>query len=126
MNDNGIKIEGINIWGSPVTPWLYDGAFNRTRGSNIDKHWKLIPSETDILITHGPAYGILDKNRVNYPAGCKSLKNVLQKIRPKVHICGHIHEGYGQKVIETTTYINACILDQNDCIKNPPILFSYS
>ena len=126
LNDNGINIEGINIWGSPVTPWLYDGAFNRTRGSNIAKHWKMIPVETDILITHGPAYGILDKNRVNYAAGCKSLKTALQKIKPKVHICGHIHEAYGQQVLGNTTCINACILDQNDCIRNPPILFSYS
>jgi hypothetical protein len=82
---------GFQIRGSPVTPWLYDGAFNRNRGRNISKHWKMIPANTDDLITHGPPYGILDKNRVRSSAGCQSLKRVVKRIQPMLHVFGHIH-----------------------------------
>ncbi|MBC7410804.1 MAG: metallophosphoesterase, partial [Arcicella sp.] len=60
LNDSGILIEGLHIWGSPIQPWFYDWAFNRKRGKDIRKHWDLIPTNTDILITHGPPFGILD------------------------------------------------------------------
>jgi len=125
LNDSGVVIEGINIWGSPITPWLYDGAFNRNNGKNISKHWKLIPPTTDILITHGPAYGILDKNRVSSSVGCRSLKRVINKIQPKLHIFGHIHESYGQINTGNTTFINACLTDAEDEIINQPIEFNY-
>ena len=41
LNDSGVEIEGIKIWGSPVQPWFYDWAFNRQRGAEIRKHWHL-------------------------------------------------------------------------------------
>ena len=125
LNDSGVTIEGFSFWGSPVTPWLYDGAFNRTRGSNISKHWKLIPPSTDVLITHGPAYGILDKNKVNFSAGCKSLKKIILSIQPKIHVFGHIHESYGKRILGNTTFLNACNLidtDDNSTINQPIII----
>lgn len=109
LNDSGIEIEGFTIWGSPVTPWLYDGAFNRNRGRNISKHWKKIPENTDILITHGPPYGILDKNKVGFSTGCQSLKRAVKRIQPKLHVFGHIHEAGGIAEIQGTTFVNACV-----------------
>jgi len=44
LNDQLITIDGINIWGSPITPWFFDWAFNRERGEDIKKHWDLIPT----------------------------------------------------------------------------------
>ena len=108
LNDSGIQIEDLHIWGSPVTPWLYDGAFNRN-GRNISKHWKMIPANTDILITHGPPYGILDKNRVGFSAGCQSLKRAVKRIQPKLHVFGHIHEAGGMVELGGTTFVNACL-----------------
>ena len=126
LNDSGITIEGIRIWGSPITPWLYDTAFNRNPGKNIAKHWKKIPPDTNILITHGPPYGILDKNRAQFSAGCKSLKRAVRKIAPVLHIFGHIHESYGQMQKGSTTYINACIVEQDIIIKNDTIVYQYT
>lgn len=125
LNDSGVTIDGLNIWGSPITPWLYDGAFNRNPGRDISKHWKLIPLNTNILITHGPAYGILDKNRVNFSVGCKSLKRSIHKIQPKLHICGHIHEAYGKTTIGQTTFINACSMNANEEMSNDPIVYHF-
>ena len=123
LNDTGIEIENLKIWGSPIQPWFYNWAFNRYRGEDIKKHWNKIPQDTDILITHGPVFGILDKTSRNENVGCKDLLNKIEEIKPKFHICGHIHEAYGQLKQENTTYINASVLDENYNLRNKPIVF---
>ena len=69
----------------------------------------MIPANTDILITHGPPYGILDKNRVGFSAVCQSLKRAVKRIQPKLHVFGHIHEAGGMVEMEGTTFVNACV-----------------
>lgn len=121
--DSGVEVENIRIWGSPISPWFYDWAFNRHRGEQIDHHWQLIPLDTDILITHGPAFGQLDKTTRGENVGCKDLLHAIESIKPKVHICGHIHEGYGQTTSSKTKFINASVLDEKYKLKNAPITF---
>jgi Icc-related predicted phosphoesterase len=111
LNDSGVQIEGMNIWGSPIQPEFYDWAFNRQRGADIKKHWDLIPGDTDILLTHGPPWGILDRCVSGAHAGCEDLLKVVKRIRPKIHAFGHIHEAYGQKETDGTHFINACMLN---------------
>jgi Icc-related predicted phosphoesterase len=123
LNDSGICIEGVHIWGSPVTPWFLNWAFNRNRGADIKKHWDLIPNNTDILITHGPVHGILDRTVQGLNAGCEILKDAIEIIMPGVHICGHIHEGYGMKTLKETLHINASVLDVRYRIVNEPLVF---
>lgn len=118
LNDSAAEIEGIKIWGSPITPWFYDWAFNRHRGPDIKKHWDSIPIDTDVVITHGPVHGILDKTKAGYAVGCEDLLQKIDEIRPKYHICGHIHEAYGKQVVENTCYLNASILDLNYYVVN--------
>lgn len=123
LNDSGVKIAGIHIWGSPIQPWFYDWAFNRQRGPAIQKHWDLIPANSDIVITHGPVFGIHDRTISGLPVGCEDLLPVIQRIKPKVHLCGHIHEAYGSRQVGETQYLNASILDVRYTIANPPIVF---
>ncbi len=123
LNDSGVTIEGIHIWGSPVQPWFYDWAFNRKRGYEILKHWELIPKETDILITHGPVAGILDKTVYGNSVGCEDLRQVVKRIKPKFFICGHIHEAYGIEETISTTYINASVLNVKYQMMNAPVVF---
>lgn len=123
LNDSGVTISGINIWGSPVTPWFYDWAFNRHRGAAICKHWNLIPSNTNLLLTHGPAFGILDWNVNGNPVGDKDLLKKIEAIKPAVHVCGHIHEGYGSAKRNGTKYINASVLNEKYELVNPPVVF---
>ena len=123
LNDSGVEIEGIKIWGSPVQPWFLDWAFNRKRGAEIDKHWKLIPEDTDILMTHGPAHGILDRTARGEHVGCKDLLQKINKVKPKFHIAGHIHEAYGMEKHGETTFINASVLNLRYQLANESISF---
>ena len=123
LNDSVITIDHINIWGSPVTPWFFDWAFNRHRLADIKKHWDLIPQNTDILITHGPVHGILDRTIQGKRVGCEVLKETIDELQPKVHIFGHIHEAYGQEQTEDTLYINASVLDVRYRLVNEAVVF---
>lgn len=114
LNDSGVEIEGINIWGSPIQPWFFDWAFNRQRGGEIKKYWDLIPENTNILITHGPVYGILDKTTTQLNVGCEDLLTKIKTLSElKLHVSGHIHEGYGIVQESNITFINASVLDVN-------------
>lgn len=133
LNDSGVEIEGINIWGSPITPFFHSWAFNRHRGNDINKHWKLIPKETDILIVHGPPHMVLDELSPKFRrpgedinVGCKDLAYNIQWITKPKYVCfGHIHEGYGKIEMDGTTYINASCLTDNYKPNNLPIFIDY-
>jgi Icc-related predicted phosphoesterase len=125
LNDSQIVIEGIKIWGSPIQPWFYDWAFNRQRGADIKKHWDLIPADTDILLTHGPAHGILDLTMDYRNVGCEELLKKVEAVKPKYHICGHIHEAHGVLEKEGTTFINASLLNVHYRPVFKPIVFDF-
>ncbi|KKM07384.1 hypothetical protein LCGC14_1734470 [marine sediment metagenome] len=76
------------------------------------KKWAMIPDDTDILVTHGPPHGILDIPKP--PAevrkcGCKKLLSAVLRVKPKVHIFGHIHGGYGRVEQDGIQFINASV-----------------
>jgi Icc-related predicted phosphoesterase len=123
LNDSAATINGLKIWGSPITPYFFNWAFNRHRGNAIKKHWDLIPIDTDILITHGPIFGVLDKTIDGQNVGCKDLENKIFELKPKVHICGHIHEAYGKVDKYGIQFINASVLDHHYNLVNKPIEF---
>lgn len=105
--DSGTEFEGLKIWGSPWTltfPGInpHCTAFTGTE-AELEAKFALIPDDTDILITHGPPYGIMDAvhrevfcgERGGW-VGSESLLGKVFRIRPKLHVFGHIHEGYGR------------------------------
>jgi len=120
LNDSGMKINGVQFWGSPITPWFNNWAFNRDRGDEIKKHWELIPDDTNVLITHGPPFGILDETVYGNRTGCEDLLLRVDQVKPKVHIFGHIHEDYGNFKKGETSFVNASVLDDWYVMKNQP------
>lgn len=123
LKDSLTIINGLKIWGSPITPWFFNWAFNRHKGDPIKRHWDLIPTYTDILITHGPIFRTLDTNAEGQHVGCKDLFNKVHEIKPKIHICGHIHESYGTVDKFGTKFINASVLNAKYELTNNPIEF---
>jgi Icc-related predicted phosphoesterase len=124
LNDSGVEVGGLKVWGSPVQPEFYDWAFNRKRGEPILKHWKMIPTDTDVLITHGPPFGILDlATGSDFHCGCTDLALYVDfYVRPKIHIFGHIHGGYGVEEKNGVIYVNASVVNEDYKVKNEPVV----
>jgi Icc-related predicted phosphoesterase len=135
LQDSMVEIEGLKIWGSPWTPRFYNWAFNAST-DELSRKWSMIPHDADVVITHGPMYGVGDKAKRVYACsgekfvgyehtGCKALFNILLKnVGPKLHVCGHIHEGYGVYELEGgVTSVNASILDERYKLVNKPQVF---
>ena len=107
LEHNMVMIEGIKIFGTPWTPYFYDWAFNGTDkeegdgyGPNLNRLFGQIPDDIDILLTHGPSAHILSTNERGEECGSNMLHDHLVRIKPKVHIHGHIHESYGHTEID--------------------------
>jgi len=132
LQDSGVEIDGVKFWGSPWQPEFCDWHFNLPRGPQLAKKWALIPRDTDVLITHGPPHGILDVcpdvNQVlaspqMISVGCEELAKTIPRVQPKVHIFGHIHEGYGTHEQNGITFINGSNVDGTYRPVNPAIVF---
>lgn len=124
LQGDSCMIQDTLFWGSPVTPEFCNWAFNRKRGEEIRANWESIPRDTDVLITHGPPHNILDYNPADkFHCGCQDLRDHVQLIRPKLHVFGHIHAGYGWSQNEHTTFINASACDEHYSPSNSPQIF---
>jgi Icc-related predicted phosphoesterase len=121
LQDSGIEIDGLKFWGSPWQPWFLNWAFNLPRGLQLAEIWAKIPADIDVLITHTPPYGILDKVEGDN-VGCEDLAKALKRIKPKVHVFGHIHQGYGMVEQEGTVYVNASLRNEFYHLVNAPIV----
>lgn len=133
LQDSSAVIEGFKFWGSPWQPWFGGYAFNLNRGPELRDKWDLIPGDVDVLVTHGPPWGVRDKVRNRLwcggvddrmvHVGCRELLAAVKRVQPQVHVFGHIHEGYGCKLGSPTTYVNAAIWRVREP-SNKPIVVS--
>lgn len=98
----------IEYYGSPYTPtYGHCWAFMKNR-DEIGRVWDKIPETTDVLITHGPPLGRGDKCKFGNRAGCLNLLEQIQtRIKPRLHVFGHIHEDSGYTFDGTTLFVNA-------------------
>ncbi|HEX3551517.1 MAG TPA: metallophosphatase domain-containing protein [Candidatus Elarobacter sp.] len=125
--DEAAAVDGVAFYGSPWQPWFYDWAFNFPRGDDgtvASATWARIPPSTDVLVTHGPPHGILDRTEDGDLAGCPELLAAVEA-RPRIraHVFGHIHEGYGCANVGARLFVNASTCDARYAAVNPPIAF---
>lgn len=107
LEDSGVTLEGIRFWGSPWTPRIHDWAFMYSSRECARSKWAQIPDDTDILITHGPPYGIGDALHRRGHLGCSELLHVVQqRVQPLVHMYGHCHSGGGVRFQHSTCFAN--------------------
>ena len=120
--DSGCEIDGVKFWGTPWVPRLVNWAF-----CSDGLHWEAentfdrVPSDLDVLISHGPPYRKADCIPANTKfnrgseaefVGCKRLLQVVKDKQPKFNVFGHIHEGGGVRALTgQTTHINASYLN---------------
>lgn len=122
LEDNSVEIEGLKFWGSPVTSPFCGWAFNKEQDYRAQL-WETIDDDTDILVTHGPPRDILDFSKFgNEHCGCPYLRIKTMKVKPLVHIFGHIHGEYGTHVENGTLFINASTLNERYMVRNKPVV----
>jgi hypothetical protein len=96
-----INNRSIKLYGSPLTPrhgsWVFQ--YPRISPSQVSSStiWSSVPMDTDVLITHGPPAHHLDCG-----SGCNALLDLLWKLRPKLHVFGHIHAARGVQFVAWT------------------------
>ena len=115
---------GVRFYGSPWQPAFCDWAFNLYEPEELAEKWALIPHDVDVLITHGPAYGILDLSSRDVACGCRELGKAIAKVQPRAHVFGHIHSQNGEQLVrpwEGPDYlaVNATLCDERYNCRNP-------
>lgn len=139
LEDGGCTIDGIEFYGSPWTPTFNDWAFQADE-DQLDERFGRIPSSTDVLVTHGPPRGILDRAYVARRArgmvggrrtrvrtrsvGSTALKDRVRSVEPEYHVFGHIHEQYGETTHGSTRFINASLVDDQYNVNHEPVRVS--
>lgn len=127
LENSSVEIDGFKIYGSPYTPAFYDWAFNRQRGKDIAIEWAKIPNDTNILITHGPCYGILDlveySETRDLHQGCQDLLERIKDLKQlKLHAAGHLHSNHGIVEIGGVKFVNASSCNEEYDPVNKPIV----
>ncbi len=95
LEDAGTVIEGVHFWGSPWQPAFHDWAFNLPRGAPLAEKWAAIPTDVNVLITHGPPLGFGDRGPSAGRKGCQDLLERVRNVGPQLHMFGHIHQDGG-------------------------------
>lgn len=136
--DSGTEFEGLKIWGSPWTSQFpginpHCCAFTEPFMTSLKHHWDKIPNDIDILVTHSPPFGVMDQVKTEYCAsvGDKHLLEASEnRVRPRLHVFGHIHENGGKKIVykrpgfgeeNNTIFVNASIVDERYRNVNKPV-----
>ena len=106
-----LSFNGLKLFAAPWVPKLDGWAYFQT-DNELRQQWEQIPDDTNVLITHTPPLGILDRNRRSKPQGCPLLRSRIEELADlKLHVFGHIHESYGMEVINGVTFCNAALQD---------------
>lgn len=130
VKEESFEWQGVKFHCSAVTPEFCNWAWNVDRGEKIKRHWNAIPDDTQVLVTHGPPWGIRDTIAEDGEnLGCKDLLNRIGSLHHlKLHVFGHIHggSGYSTRVFNweedpkrTVCFVNSSICDENYHAVNP-------
>jgi Icc-related predicted phosphoesterase len=121
LNNDTVTLGGLKIWGSPASrTYGHICAFMRDE-DRLAYLYESIPEDTDIVITHQPPYGLRDAEVDGIPLGSPSLMRAIVRVKPKLHVYGHIHGGYGKSEVYGGYSVNASQLDVTYRKHNPPI-----
>lgn len=122
LENSTFSINRLKIYGSPFTPKFYNWAFMKKRGPEIKRIWDTIPQSVDVLLTHGPPLMVLDQNIKGQHAGCEDLIFRVKQVKPKIHVFGHIHEGYGVEEQFGVKFYNVSVLNDRYNLANKAVI----
>jgi Icc-related predicted phosphoesterase len=122
LDNQAVSVAGLKVWGSPVT-MSPGGAYAMPSSDDRRRLFSSVPDDIDVLLTHIPPYGVMDQ----YPGsiehqGCRELLATVRRVRPKLHVFGHIHGCRGVIEFGGTTFVNAAMLGLGGGLENPPLV----
>lgn len=106
LTDAGFEVDGVRFWGSPWTP-MHDGWAFHADEAQLREKWARIPDDTDVLVTHTPPLGVLDRPTAGGQLGCPHLLDAVRRVEPRLHVFGHVHASGGQTQRGPTHFVNA-------------------
>ncbi len=128
LRDDGIELCGLRIWGTPWQPWFYDWAFNAPRRNGeafLAAKFEAILAGTDVVVAHGPPRGVGDLTLRGEHVGSTAMTETLERIQPRLMVCGHIHSAYGRYRLGETEVINASLVDEEYQPVNPAVRLEF-
>jgi Icc-related predicted phosphoesterase len=125
--DESIEIEGLRIYGSPMTP-LFGAAFGKPSHKERRRHWGEIPNDTDVLITHGPPFGVLDLSPDSAePMGDPELRDRVRELPSiKLHAFGHVHGAHGSVEKDGVMFVNVALVGSLFSLEHAPTVLRIS
>jgi hypothetical protein len=127
LQDSSIIIDHVKFYGTPWQPWFHSWAFNLPQGDDGSAVFDMIPADTDVLITHSPPRGKGDQVG-DRECGSHSLLDNVYRVKPKLHVYGHIHwsAGFREEIKHedgSSTYLaNVSLVDPSYEIKYKPLV----
>jgi predicted phosphohydrolase len=116
-------VGGLKVYGMPLVPQYGEWAFMVPDGSlRMRQACRSIPEGLDILVTHGPAHGILGMTKRGVDAGSHTLREAIDRAKPRLHFFGHIHEAHGMVVHDGVIHANVSVNNHLYYITNQPIV----
>lgn len=126
LQDEGISLGGVKFWGTPWQPFFQNWSFNAPEFDQgeefLHEKFNRIPDDVDVVISHSPPAGILDKTGGRH-VGSVALNRALQRVNPTLAVFGHVHMRYGVETIGATTCANVAVTDYDYRLVREPIVF---
>jgi Icc-related predicted phosphoesterase len=121
--------EAVTVWATPWSSQFMDWAFMKPP-ADLERIYAQIPEQIDILVSHQPPYGFGDRYRHQSSGriehlGSRELLTAIDRIRPKLVICGHIHDGHGRFDYEDIPIYNVSIVDEQYRVVHEPTVIDF-
>ena len=111
LENEAAAVAGLCVWGSPLALPFGRWPFMAPE-EELAPQWATIPDDTELLVVHGPPYGLGDRIYSGSHVGSTSLRERLESLpRLRAIVWGHIHEAHGRGRVGEVEWVNAAIVE---------------